>query len=384
MIVERFNLGEICTFVRGLTYAKKDEVVHSGNAVIRATNINLFNHMLTLDEIRYISDSVAIKDNKRATKGDVLICTASGSKAHLGKVALVKENLGMAFGGFMAAIRPIQTCLPEYLYLVLISEDFKLHLRRISDGANINNLKFSQIENFEISLPPIPEQQRIIAILDQAFADIEKARVNAEKNLNNARELFDSYLNQMFSQRGEGWVEVTVKKVLSLEYGKPLDRSERKEKGLYPVYGANGIKARSDKYYCDVPSIIVGRKGSAGELTMTEDRYWPLDVTYFVKFDKDKYDLKFLLYMLSRLNMPSLATGVKPGINRNKVYAKKVFVPPLDQQKIIAKKLDYISKELDNLQTVYSKKNGNLNELKKSLLQKAFLGELTKTKGHAA
>ena len=59
----------------------------------------------------------------------------------------------------------------------------------------------------QIPLPPIPEQQRIVAILDQAFADIEKARANAEKNLKNARELFDSYLNQVFSQRGEGGSE---------------------------------------------------------------------------------------------------------------------------------------------------------------------------------
>jgi type I restriction enzyme S subunit len=109
----------------------------------------------------------------------------------------------------------------------------------------------------------------------------------------------------------------------------------RKSDGLYPVYGANGEKDRSDKFYFDKPSIIVGRKGSAGELNLTEPRFWPLDVTYFVTFDDYQYDLKFLFYLLTTLELPSLAKGVKPGINRNEVYAQVVKVPSLQEQRRI-------------------------------------------------
>jgi len=136
------------------------------------------------------------------------------------------------------------------------------------------------------------------------------------------------------------WEKKILGEVLKLEYGKPLDALNRKTDGMYPVYGANGEKDRSDSYYYDKPSIVVGRKGSAGEINLTEERFWPLDVTYFVKFDEQRYNLQFIYYLLKKLELPKLAKGVKPGINRNEVYALKVHVPSLPEQQRIATILD--------------------------------------------
>ena len=172
------------------------------------------------------------------------------------------------------------------------------------------------------------------------------------------------------------WKEKRIGQIMKLEYGKPLDKAHRKEIGLYPVYGANGEKARSDKYYFDEPSIIVGRKGSAGEVNLTENKFWPLDVTYFVIFDEHEYDLRFLYHLLLTLDLPSLARGVKPGINRNVVYAKVVKVPPLPEQQRIVSKLDALSSETKKLETIHKQKLANLDEMKKSVLKKAFDGEL--------
>ena len=134
-----------------------------------------------------------------------------------------------------------------------------------------------------------------------------------------------------------GWEMKRLGDVVQLEYGKPLDRVYRKTDGHFPVYGANGVLSRSDKYYCDKPGIIVGRKGSAGEINLTEEKFWPLDVTYFVTFDERLYNLTFLYYLLIYLELPSFAKGVKPGINRNEVYAQDINVPPLpEQQRIVA------------------------------------------------
>ena len=69
------------------------------------------------------------------------------------------------------------------------------------------------------------------------------------------------------------WQEKKLGDVLTLEYGKPLPPAERKATGKYAVYGANGVKDRSDRFYGDKPSIIVGRKGSAGKITLTEDKF---------------------------------------------------------------------------------------------------------------
>ncbi len=137
-----------------------------------------------------------------------------------------------------------------------------------------------------------------------------------------------------------GWKSLTLGEVMQLEYGKPLAPEDRNPSGLYPAYGANGEKDRTDRFYRDQPSIIVGRKGSAGEITLTEVKYWPLDVTYFAEFDRQRHDLKFLYYLLTTLDLPSLAKGVKPGINRNEVYAISVMVPPLPEQRRIVAILD--------------------------------------------
>jgi type I restriction enzyme S subunit len=136
------------------------------------------------------------------------------------------------------------------------------------------------------------------------------------------------------------WKDQRVGDVLQLEYGKPLDDRDRKPEGKFPVYGANGEKDRTDRFYHDRPSIIVGRKGSAGEVNLTEPRFWPLDVTYFVTFDERQHDLRFLYYLLTTLDLPRLAKGVKPGINRNEVYSQTVKIPPLPEQQRIVGILD--------------------------------------------
>ena len=157
-----------------------------------------------------------------------------------------------------------------------------------------------------------------------------------------------------------------------MEYGKPLDKFKRKSEGKYPVYGANGEKARSDEYYYDKNSIIVGRKGSAGEINITEDKFWPLDVTYFVTFDENELDFRFLFYLLGKLNLQSLAKGVKPGINRNDVYAIDIAHPSLPEQKRIVKIFDKAFAATRKAKENTEKNLQNSKELFDSYLQGVF------------
>ncbi|TVL97486.1 MAG: restriction endonuclease [Candidatus Brocadia sp. WS118] len=163
-----------------------------------------------------------------------------------------------------------------------------------------------------------------------------------------------------------------LKDVIKLEYGKPLDESKRDINGLYPVYGANGEKARSNEYYFDKKSIIIGRKGSAGEINITTEKFWPLDVTYFITFDDKKYNLKFLFHLLSTLNLSKLAKGVKPGINRNDVYSLEVSIPPLPEQKRIVKILDEALSAIEQAKTNAEKNLQNSRELFDAYLNKVF------------
>lgn len=168
------------------------------------------------------------------------------------------------------------------------------------------------------------------------------------------------------------WEEKSVGDILQLEYGKPLDESDRTPKGRFPVYGANGEKDRTNKFYCDKPSIIVGRKGSAGEINLTEKKFWPLDVTYFVTFDESHYDLRFLYYLLTTLELTNLAKGVKPGINRNEVYSQVTRVPPLPEQQRIVGILDEAFEGIGTAKANAEKNLQNTRALFESHLQSIF------------
>lgn len=167
--------------------------------------------------------------------------------------------------------------------------------------------------------------------------------------------------------------------VLRLEYGKPLDDTHRNADGRYVLYGANGAKDRTDQYLFDKRSIIIGRKGSAGELTLTEERFWPLDVTYFITFDDRTYDLRFLYYLLMTLDLPSLAKGVKPGINRNEVYSKSVRVPCLAEQQRLAGVLDEALQYIAAAKAKGEESLGKTTELMQEILNSAASGTPTKS-----
>jgi type I restriction enzyme S subunit len=168
------------------------------------------------------------------------------------------------------------------------------------------------------------------------------------------------------------WKDKLVGEILRLEYGKPLDAADRNPGGLYPVYGANGEKDRSDKFYFGKPSIIVGRKGSAGEVNLTEGKFWPLDVTYFVIFDEQQHELRFLYYLLTTLDLPSLAKGVKPGINRNEVYAQLTRIPPLPEQQRIVGILDEAFEGIATAKSNAEKNLQNARAIFESHLQSVF------------
>jgi type I restriction enzyme S subunit len=164
------------------------------------------------------------------------------------------------------------------------------------------------------------------------------------------------------------WETVKLGDICELVYGKALDESERVEIDGFPAYGANGVKTFSNKALYEKPSIVIGRKGSAGEINKVSEPFWALDVTYFVKIDESSIDLDFLFYSLTTLNLPSMARGVKPGINRNDVYEKQIQLPPLTEQQRIVEKLDRAFEEIDRAIEATKKRRHEADKLFDCLL----------------
>jgi type I restriction enzyme S subunit len=161
---------------------------------------------------------------------------------------------------------------------------------------------------------------------------------------------------------------------VKLNYGKPLPDSGRSENGPVPVFGANGVKAFSERSLHQGPSVIIGRKGSAGEINRANGPFWPLDVTYFTTHDDSRLDFDFLEYALRQMDLPSLAKGVKPGINRNEVYALPLPLPPLGEQKRIVAVLDQAFAALDRARALAEANLGDTAALIESTLEQLVIG----------
>ncbi len=137
--------------------------------------------------------------------------------------------------------------------------------------------------------------------------------------------------------------------VFTFEYGDNLPAPKRTQTGEYPVYGSNGIVGTHDTYLTKEPAIVVGRKGSAGALNISDGPSWATDVAYFVRPPKD-IDLRFTYYLFSTLRLDELGKGIKPGLSRKEAYALPIALPPLAEQKRIVAKVDELMALCDRLE----------------------------------
>ncbi|WP_288955427.1 restriction endonuclease subunit S [uncultured Polaribacter sp.] len=405
------KLGDVSNVQRGLTYGKNDTADYSENVVLRATNIKLESSSLDFDELKYLRDDFDIKDIYKLKVGSLLICFSSGSKNHLGKVAMVDKPYSAAFGGFIGQITPNEIINPRYLFYNLVSDNYRKYISDLTDGMNINNLKSGDLKQFPIPIPPLEEQKQIVAILDKAFAVIDQAKTNIEKNIANAKELFQSKLNDIFSQKGDGWEEKTLGEVCYVLNGYAFKSKESVEDSntqllrmgnLYknvldlsrkPVFYPDSYSNQYKDYLLKEGDLIMS-------LTGTVDK---TDYGYTVKIPEVEVDLL--------LNQRIMKIEVHDSNILNKDYLKNYLLSPdflmrlydtssgtrqanLSSRTILKLKINYptdIDKQIEivklfkllrgyskNIEAKYQQKLIDLEDLKKSILQKAFAGELTK------
>jgi type I restriction enzyme S subunit len=152
-----------------------------------------------------------------------------------------------------------------------------------------------------------------------------------------------------------GWRRARIGAILDFQYGKGLKASERADEGPVPVFGSNGIVGFTDEALTVSPSIIVGRKGSAGALNLCDGPSWTTDVAYFVEVPSF-FTIRFLLNALAALDLDKLGKGVKPGLSRSDAYEQILCVPPLAEQRRIVAKVDELMALCDRLEAARGKR----------------------------
>jgi type I restriction enzyme S subunit len=270
------------------------------------------------------------------------------------------------------------------------------YLLSFDNGENQSNLRKDDILNCELFVPPLPEQQRIVAILDEAFAAIAKAKANAEQNLKNAKELFESYLQGVFENGN--WKTKKLNEITEVKDG-THDSPKYIPEGIPFVTQKNirqdGLSFADTKFITDTDhekfykrsnvtygdiliSMIGANRGMAA--IVDDKRIFSIKNVGLIK-ESENINKQFLLYFLkSSLAMKYILYmsngGAQEFIGLTALRSFPIPYPPLKEQQSIVQKLDALLTETKKLEAIYQQKINDLEELKKSVLQKAFSGEL--------
>lgn len=263
----------------------------------------------------------------------------------------------------------------DYLDYAIKIIDFK------HSGSSIPQLTVPMIRDYKIPLPPLPEQQRIVSILDEAFAAIATAKANAEQNLKNAKELFESYLQGVFENGN--WETKTLNEIAENLDSKrvPITKSKR-ESGDIPYYGASGVVDYVADYLFDENLLCISEDG-ANLLARTypiafsiSGKTWVNNHAHVLKFS-ELTTQKFVETYINSIRIDEYVSGMaQPKLNQRMLNKIPIPLPKIEEQEAIVDKIDALRAETQKLEAVYQKKIDDLEELKKSILQKAFAGEL--------
>ena len=273
---------------------------------------------------------------------------------------------------------------PDYLYYVLGSDLVFNQFDQLAAGSTVRNLNIGLAKTVGIPFPPLAEQQRIVVILDEAFEGIARAKANAEKNLQNARALFESHLQSVFSQRGDGWVKTTLDKISTNLDSKrvPITKNVRSS-GKYPYYGASGIVDYVAEYIFDGDTLLVSEDGanllarSTPIAFSVSGKYWVNNHAHILKFD-NMATQRFVEFYLESIKLDDYITGAaQPKLNQKALNSIPIPIPKdVAAQAKIVESLEALQLETQRLAAVYTRKLAALEGLKKSLLHQAFSGEL--------
>ena len=327
--------------------------------------------------------------------------TIIGRKGNISNPIFIDErfwNVDTAFG-----IYPKNQSDPKFINYLCQTIDFKSR----NKGTTIPSLVKSDLQTIEIPFPKsLPEQQRIVSILDEAFSAIARAKANAEQNLKNAAALFESYLQGVFENKGEGWEENTLSQLFDVKHGFAFQGEFFSNLGEYVLltpgnfFEEGGYRDRGEKqkyYIGEIPSDFILQKGDL-LVAMTEQAAGllgsPIIVPASNKFlhnqrlgliipkQNVEIDNEFFFHVFNlkrvRKALHDSGTGVKVRhTSPTKIGQVEISYPKsLKEQQTIVRQLDALRAETQKLEAIYRQKILNLEELKKSVLQKAFNGEL--------
>ncbi|RKR14851.1 type I restriction enzyme S subunit [Maribacter vaceletii] len=384
-------------------YPKASEMVSEGIPFIRGTN--LIDGKVSPEDMRFISaEKHEILKKGHLKTGDILFT----NRGQVGKKAIVDERFnGSNLNSQVAWFRCNEQINNRFLFHFLDSPSVLNYINENTNGTALQQLTIRQIRKLNIAFPTLKEQKQIVALLDKAFTAIDQAKANISTNIENAKELFQSKLNDIFSQKGASWEEKTLKEITTKIGSGATPRGGQasyKDSGISLIRSMNvhddGFREKKlafidDEQASKLDNVTIQKNdvllnitgASVARCCIVDNSFLPARVNQHVSIIRLKEGImnyKFLHFALTSKETKNLLLGIsaqgatRQAITKVQIENFKISFPSsIDVQDKLVKSLETISKQTIQIESNYTKKLEDLEELKKSILQKAFAGELT-------
>jgi len=396
------KLGEVCSFLnRGISPKYLEE---GGMCVLNQKCIR--DHTINFELARrHDSSAKRVSAERLVQLGDVLInSTGTGT---LGRVAQLREAPiePTTVDSHVTIARPLRgRFFSDFFGYMLIFIEEAIKKAGEGCGGQTELARSVLAENFSVAYPlSQSEQRRIVAILDEAFDGIATAKANAEKNLQNARALFESHLQSVFTQRGEGWVDhkkpladlcalivdCEHKTAPTQEEGIPSIRTPNIGKGKLLLDGVYRVSEETYREWTrraePLPGdLILAREAPAGNVAVIPDNTKVClgQRTVLIRPNRTVFEPEFLSWLLLQPKMQQKLLAHSRGATVQHVNMKDIralhieAIPPLSEQRRIVANVGDASEQTQRIESIYQQKVAALDELKQSLLHQAFSGQL--------
>ena len=383
---EWVRLGDVCNKLTDGTHHSPTNTTKGDYKYITAKNIK--KHGIDLSDITYVSNEIhkEIYSRCNPVKGDVLIIK-DGATTGVATINTLEEEFSLLSS--VALLKPPLGIDAQYLVYMFESPSSQQYIKDDMAGAAITRLTITKLEKFPFPLPPLSVQKRIVALLDELLSRIDKARENIEKNIENAEELYENSVETVFAEFEEEYRCVRLSDVCH------YDKIKNTTPNL-PYVGLEHIESNTGKFLGELtPTEVLSSTFHFSDTHLLYGRLRPyLNKALLPTFEghcsteifpisvHEEITREYLFYWITKKSIVKRIdetwTGARmPRANMNIVLEFELPIPPLKKQQEIVSTLDKIKENKEHLLSAYTKKLQALDELRNSVLEKAFRGELT-------
>jgi len=281
----------------------------------------------------------------------------------------------------------------RFLFHWLLSDEITEKINATSTGARMPRANMNQVLDLEIPIPPLPEQHRIVTLLDETFAGLAQVHANAERNLVNAREVFESYLKEVFENKHGGWEESSLGDIGKICMCKRIFKEQTTATGDIPFYKIGTFGKEPDAYiskeiydefrdkysFPNKGDILISASGTIGRRVKYDGKpaYFQDSNIVWVENDETQVLNDYLYHFYGACNWNSTKGATIARLYTTNLKELKIAFPKsLEEQRAIVERLDGLAAETSRLEAVYQSKLEAVEELRKSVLKEAFEGRL--------